>query len=80
MFLNDIAFTDTRKQESEIRKTSTKPEGIQSTYVWVYSGDPESRGDVEEVFGSRSGDDAAFIKKQSITLRAAKHRHGWQER
>ena len=63
-------FADTGTQE--IRKTPTQLADILGTYVWVYSGDPEFDGDVEEMYRSHCEDDTDFITRQSITLGAAK--------
>jgi len=60
--------TDTGTQE--ICKTPTQLADILGTYVWVYSGDPEFGGDVEEMHRSYSKDDTDFITRHSITLSA----------
>ena len=70
MFLSTYHSTDTGTQE--IRKTPTQLADILGTYVWVYSGDPEFSGDVEEMFRSYCKDDT-FITEHSITLGAAEH-------
>jgi hypothetical protein len=61
--------TDTGTQE--VHKTSTQLAEILGTYVWVYSGNPEFPGDIEELY-CKDADDAAFIMQHSITLSAAK--------
>ncbi|KAF8325515.1 hypothetical protein F5887DRAFT_1015763 [Amanita rubescens] len=60
----------------EIRETPTKLGDILGTYVWVFSGDPEWGGDVEDMWRSGYKDEADFIARHSIVLAAAKHRPG----
>jgi len=70
-------FWDDKRQEViegvEVRKTPTQLADILGTYVWVYSGDPEFGGDVEEMHRSYYKNDKDFIAKKSITLGDAKH-------
>ncbi|KAF8329035.1 hypothetical protein F5887DRAFT_1005244 [Amanita rubescens] len=60
----------------EMRDTPTRLADILGTYVWLFSGDPEWGGDVEDMHRSDYKDDAAFIARHSIMLGAAKHRPG----
>ena len=60
----------------EIRETRTRLADMLGTYVWVFSGDPEWGGGIEEMHISDYKDDTAFIAKHSITLGAAKQRPG----
>jgi hypothetical protein len=66
--------TDTGTQE--ICKTPTQLADILGTYVWVYSGDPEFSGDVEEMNRSYCKDDKDFIATHSIILGTAKNYTG----
>ena len=60
----------------EIRETRTRLADILGTYVWVFSGDPEFPGDVEETIRDHYKNNADFFAEHTITLDAAKHRPG----
>ncbi|KAF8344820.1 hypothetical protein F5887DRAFT_1200807 [Amanita rubescens] len=59
----------------DVRKTGpAQLADMLGTYVWVFSGDPQLRGDLEKMRRGDFKDDAGYIANYSIKLGAANHR------